>query len=92
MSVMVFAEGKILARAQDGVGTVVFNQPDKRNAMSIAMWPCGANCFHDAAGAWLELIQQGRVKASPAFQAWASLPSQDGLELPARRARREPAG
>jgi hypothetical protein len=61
-------------------------------AMSIAMWPCGANCFHDAAGAWLELIQQGRVKASPAFQAWASLPSQDGLELPARRARRASAG
>jgi hypothetical protein len=51
-------------------------------AMSIAMWPCGANCFHDAAGVWLELIQQGRVQASPAFQAWASLPSQDGLELP----------
>ena len=38
MSEMVFAEGKILARAQDGVGTVVFNQPEKRNAMSIAMW------------------------------------------------------
>jgi hypothetical protein len=54
-------------------------------AMSIAMWPCGANCFHDAAGVWLEMIQQGSVQASPAFQAWASLPSQDGLELPARR-------
>jgi hypothetical protein len=53
-------------------------------AMSIAMWPCGANCFHDAAGVWLELIRQGGVQASPAFRAWASLPSQDGLELPAR--------
>ena len=46
--------------------------------MSIAMWPCGANCFYGAAGVWLELIQQGRVQASPAFQAWASVPSQGG--------------
>lgn len=50
-------------------------------AMSVAMWPCGANCFHDAAGVWLDLVRSGRVPASPAFQAWASLPSQDGLEL-----------
>jgi enoyl-CoA hydratase len=35
---MEFADGKILAQAKDGVGTVVFNQPEKRNAMSIAMW------------------------------------------------------
>jgi enoyl-CoA hydratase/carnithine racemase len=38
MSDMSFAEGKILARKAHGVGTVVFNQPEKRNAMSIAMW------------------------------------------------------
>ena len=38
MTDMVFAEGKILARSADGVGTIVFNQPEKRNAMSIAMW------------------------------------------------------
>jgi enoyl-CoA hydratase len=35
---MTFADGKILAEAADGVGTVTFNQPEKRNAMSIAMW------------------------------------------------------
>lgn len=35
---MEFADGKILAHAKDGVGRVVFNQPEKRNAMSIAMW------------------------------------------------------
>jgi len=35
---MEFADGKILARIKDGVGTVVFNQPEKRNAMSIPMW------------------------------------------------------
>lgn len=33
-----FAEGKILASIQDGVGRVVFNQPEKRNAMSVNMW------------------------------------------------------
>ncbi len=35
---MEFAEGKILASSQDGVGRVVFNQPEKRNAMSVDMW------------------------------------------------------
>ena len=35
---MQFADGKILARAEAGVGTITFNQPEKRNAMSIAMW------------------------------------------------------
>jgi enoyl-CoA hydratase/carnithine racemase len=35
---MELAGGKILAHVKDGVGTVVFNQPEKRNAMSIAMW------------------------------------------------------
>ena len=52
-------------------------------AMSVAMWPCGANSFHDSAGVWLELVKTGQVPASAAFQAWASLPSQDGLELAA---------
>jgi enoyl-CoA hydratase/carnithine racemase len=33
-----FAEGKILASIADGVGRVVFNQPEKRNAMSVNMW------------------------------------------------------
>ncbi len=38
MSSMEFAEGKILASIVDGVGRVVFNQPEKRNAMSVDMW------------------------------------------------------
>ncbi|MBK1659984.1 enoyl-CoA hydratase [Paracraurococcus ruber] len=38
MSEFEFAEGKILASIQDGVGRVVFNQPEKRNAMSVNMW------------------------------------------------------
>src|SRR6476661_7529211 len=33
-----FADGKILKHAADGVGVVTFNNPDKRNAMSLEMW------------------------------------------------------
>jgi enoyl-CoA hydratase len=33
-----FAEGKILKRVDDGVGVVTFNNPAKRNAMSLDMW------------------------------------------------------
>lgn len=32
------AEGKLLAGRMDRVGVVLFNQPDKRNALSLAMW------------------------------------------------------
>jgi enoyl-CoA hydratase len=35
---MELAGGKILAGVEDGVGRVVFNQPEKRNAMSVDMW------------------------------------------------------
>ncbi|MBX9701467.1 MAG: enoyl-CoA hydratase/isomerase family protein, partial [Acetobacteraceae bacterium] len=38
MSMMELAEGKILAGIADGVGRIVFNQPEKRNAMSVNMW------------------------------------------------------
>ena len=38
MSSFEFAEGKILASIENGVGRVVFNQPEKRNAMSVNMW------------------------------------------------------
>ncbi len=33
-----FADGKMLAAVEGGVGLVTFNQPEKRNAMSVAMW------------------------------------------------------
>jgi enoyl-CoA hydratase len=33
-----FADGKILQSVTDGVGIVTFNNPDKRNAMSLDMW------------------------------------------------------
>lgn len=35
---MEFADGKILAEVRDGVGRITFNQPEKRNAMSVSMW------------------------------------------------------
>ena len=33
-----FAGGKMLARVTDAIGTVLFNQPEKHNAISLAMW------------------------------------------------------
>ena len=33
-----YAGGKMLAETEDGVGLVTFNQPEKRNAMSVDMW------------------------------------------------------
>jgi enoyl-CoA hydratase/carnithine racemase len=35
---MQFAEGKILAEIAAGIGTITFNNPEKRNAMSLEMW------------------------------------------------------
>ncbi|CCD92173.1 putative Enoyl-CoA hydratase [Bradyrhizobium sp. ORS 375] len=37
-SPVAFAEGKILLTVDDGVGIVTFNNPEKRNAMSLQMW------------------------------------------------------
>jgi enoyl-CoA hydratase/carnithine racemase len=33
-----FADGKILKSVTEGVGVITFNNPDKRNAMSLDMW------------------------------------------------------
>src|SRR6195952_4924921 len=33
-----FADGKILQSIADGVGIITFNNPQKRNAMSLDMW------------------------------------------------------
>jgi len=33
-----FADGKILQSVSDGVGVITFNNPQKRNAMSLEMW------------------------------------------------------
>jgi enoyl-CoA hydratase len=33
-----YADGKMLAAKEDGIGLITFNQPEKRNAMSVEMW------------------------------------------------------
>ncbi|MGY2934256.1 1,4-dihydroxy-2-naphthoyl-CoA synthase [Bradyrhizobium sp. GM6.1] len=33
-----YADGKILKHTASGVGVIIFNNPDKRNAMSLEMW------------------------------------------------------
>src|SRR3979490_3501940 len=33
-----YADGKILQSVADGVGVITFNNPEKRNAMSLDMW------------------------------------------------------
>ncbi|WP_407176025.1 enoyl-CoA hydratase [Bradyrhizobium sp. STM 3562] len=33
-----YADGKILQEITGGIGVITFNNPDKRNAMSLAMW------------------------------------------------------
>ena len=33
-----YADGKMLAESEQGIGYITFNQPEKRNAMSVAMW------------------------------------------------------
>src|SRR6266481_6705256 len=33
-----YADGKILQSITDGVGVITFNNPEKRNAMSLEMW------------------------------------------------------
>jgi enoyl-CoA hydratase/carnithine racemase len=33
-----YADGRILMHAEGGVGVITFNNPDKRNAMSLEMW------------------------------------------------------
>lgn len=34
----VYADGKILSSVSEGIGILTFNNPDKRNAMSLEMW------------------------------------------------------
>ena len=33
-----YANGKMLAHLENGIGRITFNQPEKRNAMSVEMW------------------------------------------------------
>jgi enoyl-CoA hydratase/carnithine racemase len=42
-----YAGGKMLAAKADGVGYITFNQPEKRNAMSVEMWQGLAEILDD---------------------------------------------
>lgn len=42
-----YADGKILQAVSDGIGTVTFNNPAKRNAMSLDMWEGLAEALAD---------------------------------------------
>ncbi len=44
-----FAEGKMLAHKADGVGTMTVNNPEKRNAVSFAMWKAAEEILADFA-------------------------------------------
>lgn len=45
-----YAEGRLLAAVDDGIGLITFNQPDKRNAMSVDMWEGFGRILDDFAG------------------------------------------
>lgn len=38
MTTTEYADGKMIARSGDGIGWMIFSQPEKRNAMTYAMW------------------------------------------------------
>ena len=41
-----YADGKMLADVDQGIGLITFNQPEKLNAMSVAMWEGLANILN----------------------------------------------
>jgi len=71
----------LIAAYEDGVA-----ENKIAEAMSLAMWPCGVNCFISGADVWLGLLRDQRVVPSPAFAAWADTPGQGGLPLAPRSA------
>jgi len=42
-----YADGKMLAAKDGGIGFITFNQPEKRNAMSVEMWQGLAEILDD---------------------------------------------
>jgi enoyl-CoA hydratase len=42
-----YADGKMLAAKENGIGFITFNQPEKRNAMSVEMWQGLAEILDD---------------------------------------------
>ena len=46
------ATDKILARKEDRVGTLVFNNPERHNAVSLEMWEAATKAIEDFATRW----------------------------------------
>src|SRR5262249_56209467 len=42
-----YADGKMVAAKDGGIGFITFNQPEKRNAMSVEMWQGLAEILDD---------------------------------------------
>src|ERR1700684_1632847 len=42
-----YADGKIWLSSSDGIGLITFNNPEKRNAMSLEMWQGLVNALVD---------------------------------------------
>lgn len=53
-------------------------------AISLTMFPGSVPAFVDACAVWHRLVRDGRVAASPAFKAWASIEGQGGFDEAAR--------
>lgn len=66
---------QIVAAYQDGVP-----EQDLAEALSLCMFPGSVPHFVEAARVWRELINEGKVDASPAFKTWASLSGQGGYD------------
>ena len=47
---MKYADGKMLAEVDQGIGLITFNQPEKRNAVSVDMWDGLGSILDDFAG------------------------------------------
>jgi enoyl-CoA hydratase/carnithine racemase len=48
-AVLKLSTEKVLARKEDGIGWLIFNQPEKRNAISIEMWDAIGSALRDFA-------------------------------------------
>jgi len=55
-------------------------EPELAEALSLMMFPGSVPYFVEAARVWLELIRADKVKASPAFVAWARQDGQGGYD------------
>ncbi|PWS37536.1 hypothetical protein DFH01_11965 [Falsiroseomonas bella] len=53
-------------------------EEEMAEAISLAMFPGSVPYFVEACAEWRRLIQEGRLPASPRFQAWARMTGQGG--------------